>query len=369
MVFWIIFFFVTGLYFLLISAFTIGWIILPKVPIIKLNQTEYTFISVIIALRNESAQMKDLAENLSLLDYPADKFEIIFVDDHSEDESLVLLKQYSFPNSRHLNLPPDSFGKKAALKVGVEKAKGEICLFTDADCRMSKNWLKEYNSFYQIKGKPDLIIGLVDIFPAKSFIQKIFRIDFLSLILSSAGAAAIKHPVMCNGANLAVKRNEYLKLNSLQPELASGDDVFLLHRMKHLQKNIEVLNSNDSLALTPAPANFKEFLKQRARWGSKAPHYNDFDTIQLSLVVLFTNLLLLGGLIAGIVSSSMELAVIGFLIKFSADTFLFLSGNRFFRLGANLLLIPLLEFFYPIYILIMAILIIKKPFDWKGRKL
>jgi hypothetical protein len=79
--------------------------------------------------------------------------------------------------------------------------------------------------------------------------------------------------------------------------------------------------------------------------------------------------LLLGGLLAGIVSLSMNLAVIGFLIKFSADAVLFLSGNRFFKLGSNLLLVPLLELFYPIYILITAILILKKPFDWKGRKL
>ena len=104
--------------------------------------------------------------------YPKELFEIIVVDDFSEDNTIEVVENFiktnNVQNIRLLNqhysllLTPNSrlMGKKAALNWAINEATGELIITTDADCRMGNNWLRTIADYYTTK-QPKMIIGPV----------------------------------------------------------------------------------------------------------------------------------------------------------------------------------------------------------------
>nr|MDA3813716.1 glycosyltransferase [Candidatus Cloacimonadota bacterium] len=134
------------LYFTIIFSFFIGIVFLENSKNAKINN-----ISVIIAARNEEKHLPNLLNSLISQNYPIENFEIIVVDDRSEDNTANIGKKFQAENrnitliqvkneSKHL------LGKKGALDAGIRAAKYDILAFTDADCIPSINWLRQINS-------------------------------------------------------------------------------------------------------------------------------------------------------------------------------------------------------------------------------
>jgi cellulose synthase/poly-beta-1,6-N-acetylglucosamine synthase-like glycosyltransferase len=101
-------------------------------------------ISVVIPVRNEALRMEGLLRTLGLQDCP--DAEYIFVDDRSSDESPVLLRQFAaaHENVRIVALTenPGPNHKQFALGRGIAIARGELLLFTDADCEAPPSWIR-----------------------------------------------------------------------------------------------------------------------------------------------------------------------------------------------------------------------------------
>ncbi|MCL4279634.1 MAG: glycosyltransferase, partial [Ignavibacteriaceae bacterium] len=96
------------------------------------------FVSVIIPFRNESENILASLKSIESQLYPIEKFEVIYVNDSSEDNSMEILKEnikkinikiISVPNEYSINAH-----KKRAVRFGIENAKGDIIVTTDADC-------------------------------------------------------------------------------------------------------------------------------------------------------------------------------------------------------------------------------------------
>ncbi len=358
-------------YLLIISFFAYGWIVTPVFDPETHNINTETFISIIIAVRNEEENLPELLSSLTLQSYNTTKYEVIFVNDHSDDLSVAIIDQQiqNLDNYKLLHLKENSTGKKNALSVGFATAKGELIAITDADCRIQPEWLYTLNSYYLYEGKPDMINGLVDMTPASGMLQRFFRLDFISLLVSSVGASYYKRPIFNNAANLAVKKSAINNVD-LNNKLSSGDDVFILHNFKKEKKKIKLLKNTNHLVKTAPPQSLSEFLRQRIRWASKASEYTDKDAIFVSWLVFITNLVLLSAYIALLIHSAFNYLFLGMGIKLIADLSVFLSCKHFFKLRLfDLLLVPVIEVFYPIYIVYTAIWSKKKPFQWKGRLL
>jgi len=82
-------------------------------------------LSIIIAFRNEKANLKQLIDSL-LHQSNAPNFEVILVNDHSEDDFLEVLNSFSDERIKLYNLPEELAGKKAALRFAISKSQGEI---------------------------------------------------------------------------------------------------------------------------------------------------------------------------------------------------------------------------------------------------
>ncbi len=93
------------------------------------------YLSVIIPMFNEVGNLKKgvLEEVYKFLKNQKFSWEVIISDDGSTDESRELIKEFIKKTEGFRLLENPHGGKPFAIRAGVEKAKGEICLFTDMD--------------------------------------------------------------------------------------------------------------------------------------------------------------------------------------------------------------------------------------------
>lgn len=94
-------------------------------------------ISVIVPVYNTARYLDQVVQALLQQDFPRDDYELIFVDNGSQDNSLDKLRQYPgiklFEESER--------GSYAARNLGISHARGELLAFTDSDCFPHPDWL------------------------------------------------------------------------------------------------------------------------------------------------------------------------------------------------------------------------------------
>jgi poly-beta-1,6-N-acetyl-D-glucosamine synthase len=250
-------------------------------------------ISMIIPFRNEENNLSGLVEDLVAQSYPVHLWEVIFVDDHSEDHSAFFLASLisAIPGFSYHKLPPGKRGKKAALKEGIRQAKHDWIMQVDADCRIGSKFIASHVSFLE-KHPSDLVAGLVNTRQGeRRFLESFERLDILSLAGSGAGSFGLGRPMMCSGANLSYSRELYYATRSFDPEqeTASGDDMFLMIGARKLGRILSYNTCMESIVLTEPARDLKTLVVQRMRWGSKTGSYGMPDIQLLALLVALVN--------------------------------------------------------------------------------
>lgn len=313
-----------------------------------------TFISVVIACRNEEEELPQLLQTLADQNYPADLFEVIIVDDNSTDNTRTVAESSERPVNI-IVLSNKGRGKKEALKTGISVAKGELILTTDADCIMGRGWISTISAFFE-SYSPGMIICPVRLGSMPGFFGRFQELEFLSLQGITAGTAAAGIGTMCNGANLAFTKKAYLdNAANLRFDIATGDDVFLLHSMKKQKSKISWLESQEAVIITDPCSDMKSFFKQRKRWASKSSAYRDTFSIILGIVT-FVTILTQAVLFTGAFFDLMLMKafMIVFILKSIPDFIILLNTTR--RYGRKELLKWFLpsQLIYPFYLLIVA---------------
>lgn len=355
------------LYVINISLYAFGWFN------IKQQQTKKIIsnikVTILIAVRNEEKNISTLINSISNQNYPEEFIEFIIVNDHSEDETVKIIEQ-SKEKIKLLNNNKSETGKKAAIAKGLNASTGDLIVITDGDCQMGNEWISEFVSFYQDHDAL-IISGPVIYHPLKNWFEKIQALEFISLAGSGAGSMGIRHPVMCNAANMALSRKI---INCLWDEntshFTSGDDVFMLLKAKKIDPTqIHFLKSKNAIVKTQPSKSLKQFLHQRLRWTSKSRGYNDFDIIITAIIVASTNIMLAAILVASIFNPLLfKYYLKGMILKSLADLLILIPYSHFVRQKQLLFIFPLVQFFYPVYISAISIAGNFIKFEWKKRK-
>lgn len=116
-------------------------------------------VSVVIPLYNEEQSLKELADQLkNTLVRIGGRYELIFVDDGSTDNSFRVLRDLHFRNNRIKVIRfRRNYGKSAALMVGFQRAQGEFVVTMDADLQDDPAEIP--NLIRQIKAGYDVVSG------------------------------------------------------------------------------------------------------------------------------------------------------------------------------------------------------------------
>ncbi len=355
-----------GLYLILIGYFYHGWI--KKNPYI-LKTAASTPISILIPFRNEEKELPKLVEALKQQSLPSCLFEVLFIDDHSTDNSVLTLQNLIGDKTNYFLYHATSRGKKQAIKHAVNLCQYNHIVTTDADCIPTKQWL-EYISCFISDNEPDIIIGSVFFHKRNSWFSAFQFYEFISLIISGAGAALKKTPIMCNAANLTFTKDLYIKAQPyILNKYASGDDIFLLHYAKKNNYKIDFLKSKECTVFTSSTNSLSEFFQQRIRWASKSKGYTDVMTIAVALIVFITCLSEISLPLIFIFNPFIgALLTILFVLKMTLDFKVIQSGSNF--LNQKLKTKDFLGFSiaYPIYIVSTALLSFISKTNWKNRR-
>lgn len=371
---WFIFFTaISGLlYLILIAIYTYGWYFIQE-PENHEQRHQQTMVSVLVAARNEADHITALLDALRKQRYPLSLVEVIIADDHSSDNTIALINAFAAENpSPSLRvISARAKGKKAALGAALLLAKGDILLFTDADCLPAPGWIAEMTARLST-GEQKMILGPVMLDPARSLFEKLQSLEFMSLIGSTAGACATGSPLMGNGASLAVTRKalEEVSTSAMNSAYASGDDVFLMFAFvkKFGRKAIGFARSAEAIVRSRPKPDLGGFIQQRLRWVSKSKGYTHPLIIFPALIVLLFNLALFGTMIMAFFLPPLWLVyalLIGF--KFFVDYPLLLATAGLMQRKSLLLLVLPLACVYPVYVSLIAVAGFVLPFTWKNR--
>lgn len=185
-------------------------------------------ISVIICARNEEDNLKKHLPSLLQQDYP--QYEIIVVNDASEDDSVWVLDAFAkqYPHLKVSTIKKDekfSHSKKLAVTIGIKAATYEHLLFTDADCMaVSSDWIRRMAQSY--KPQTEIVLGYGGYLKTKGFLNKLIRFDSLFIAMQYFGFAKAGIPYMGVGRNLSYKKSLFFKNKGFanHASLQSGDD-------------------------------------------------------------------------------------------------------------------------------------------------
>lgn len=353
------------LYFIHIIKYFIGWQKNKK----KNNYTYSPNVTVVIAMRNEENEVGSLLNSLKSQNYPIDNLEFIIVNDHSSDATLALLKESDLKNLKIINMPDGVFGKKNAISLAVSISRGDIILSSDADCRFNTYWIDTMTSYFK-DNNVKLVSGPVVLQKKHGFFQALQSLEFISLIASGAGAIGINSAIFCNGANMAYTRDVFLEINNYDNDNAvSGDDVFLLHRVKFkYPKSIVFAKDQSAIVSTKSLDSIDSFISQRVRWTSKSSEYKDFSSIYTSFLVLLTNFSFIF-LFLMIFLNNFEIKYFLFFyfIKCSVDIFFLYPAIAFLKRKNLIKWIFIFELFYAFYVIWIVVFSLNRNFEWKGR--
>ena len=336
--------------------------------------TKPTHFSIVVPARNESENIKICVESILAQNYSTDFFEIIVIDDFSEDDTALIVKnlQEQYANLHLLSMadffkPNDiSSYKKKAIEKAVQHAKGNWIVTTDADCIVPPNWLLLFHQYIE-QHQPVFVAAPVMFIKETGILNQFQLLDFLALQgITAAAVGAGKHS-MSNGANLAFEKSAFIAVGGYQgvDQIASGDDMFLMHKMKMtLSNRIGYLFHPDAIVLTKAMQNWKSFIMQRIRWSSKARFYDDRSIFWVLLLVYLFNFSFLVMLLMGHFGS----LLIALAFKTFFEVFFLDPVAKFYNLQSQLRFFALYQPLHIAYTILAGLFGQVKTYTWKGRR-
>ncbi len=308
---------VSIIYILRTLSFKIGNKIEDKKNINNIEDKYTPFVSIVVPSRNEEQNIANCLNSLSKSDYPLDKFEIIAIDDRSTDETFLILSTLldSIPNLKIVKLENESQkgnlkGKPGASQAGIDQAKGEIILMTDADCILPKSWLRRMVNEY--RNPKTLMVASFTTVTIKSVFDVIQAIDWLYSCTLARGGVGLGKIVGCFGNNLSIKKDIFDNLGGYRKipftitedfALMNAVDNFIPLENNNLENNLSNNTKNheniryicDPKAVieTQPCKTFTEYIKQKKRWaiGGKALGWKAFLLVVSSLSLWFGILL------------------------------------------------------------------------------
>ena len=362
----ICFFTIAHVFFFLLLA--IKWVRIPTY-----NDLTNESFTIVIPARNEKGNIPYLIKDLENQTISRESFEVIVVDDFSEDgmyEELISIKERSALDLSIIQLKNENQkGKKYALTRGIEEAKYPIILTTDADCRVHKQWVASMAEAFSVDTK--VVAGPVAL-QGDGLFASLQKVEFAGLMAFGGVTLTDNNPSTCSGANFGFRKNAFEKVGGYEKNISipSGDDEFLLYDiMKKFPGSGRFLKSSSAFVTTQAHQRFKAFFHQRSRWITKWKKNQNWKLRLIAVLIFLDYLALLTGLYSGLVGTiSWNYILLLLLMRVVADYSLLKPPARFSHHQKVISPLLTLQIIYPFYILFMGVVSIFGSYTWKGRR-
>lgn len=351
----------------------------PPVP-----TTAVPFVSVLVPARNEAANVEACITALLDNDYPANRVEVIVVDDFSTDdtaERVVALQRTLVHAPLRLvrlaaRLDDEQQGHKgAALAWGLREAVGSVVLTTDADCTVSRGWIR--GMVDALGASTGMVAGAVRMDPdGRGAFGAWQALEFAGLVAIGAGALGLRAPFMCNSAALAYPRRlfEVMGLTSAGaaaiPERVTpwDDELLLLRVADDPGLTARFCGEREAIVTAHPETTIGGFWRQRRRWAALGGRYPGRWRGVVLRLVWFTYAALLASLVALVVWPSLWPYVAGaFALKVLAEMTLLVPFLRFVRQLRLLAWHVPMQLAHAAYVVVLGLVSLGGTPSWKGR--
>jgi glycosyltransferase involved in cell wall biosynthesis len=329
-------------------------------------------LSVIVAGRNEEQYVVRCLRALTNLDYPAEKLDIVFVDDHSTDNTRELAEAIAAEHPALLRVigapacPPEIGPKKNALAAGIAAARGEILMFTDADCVVRPGWARALAAAYD--DRTGAVTGPV--LPPPGYGTRGFFVRLERILISYASASAIgwRHPASASGGNFSYMRAAFDQLGGIaHAKTASGDDDLMAQAIARGGWDVRYVSGAEAVVEHLRLPNMRQEMNSTIRHQSTTRYYPAGWRIIYAATIAINLLLFAAGLAVWFFPSLLSLFYCGVIVRTIIEGGAARILCHAFGIRLSLIEILVTELVLPVYLLARAILSLFPTFSWHMR--
>ena len=222
-----------------------------------MNRVSNKFVSVIIPVFNDTERLKLCLSALENQTYPQESYEVIVVDNNSEENIAAIAK-----NFKQVILTQESKrGSYAARNRGIKIAKGEVLAFTDSDCIPISNWLENGVTKLLLSPNCGIVAGKIDLYYQKDNTPN--SAEIFDKLVNLQQEKYVKEHHYGATANLFTFKYIFDKIGLFNAELKSGGDGEWGNRV--FAGGYDIIYDPDVLILHPARNSLSQLAKKVIR--------------------------------------------------------------------------------------------------------
>lgn len=224
-------------------------------------------LSVIIVAKDAVSELRQNLPAILEQDYP--DYEVIVVYDRSakdECENVLQLLQNKYPHLYYTFIPDSAryiSHKKLGITMGIKASRYEWLVFTEPNCAPAGNqWLAKLATNFT--EETDIVLGYSNYKRSKGWFNRKITFDTLLHSMRYLGMAAMGHPYMGCGRNLAYRKSLYYNQKGFTSHLTlqRGEDDLFVNQAAH-SKNTRIEVSADSIMRINPPVHQKSWKEEK----------------------------------------------------------------------------------------------------------
>lgn len=361
------------IYSLRVIVFSIGASRARKMSFPEPNDNYQPFVSIVIPSRNEESNISRCIKSFEKSTYPKDKFEIIVVNDRSEDATGKILSELSkkVSNLKVNNLrvvtiteePVDKNlqGKPGAIQAGIDAAKGELILMTDADCTVSDDWIETH-----VNGFADPDVGMIASFTLvedKTIFHRLQAIEWIFMETMASGGIGLHQPLGCFGNNVAVRKKDFDDLGGYRKiDFSVTEDLALMSAVFKTGRKVKFFCNPASTVTTLPCQTLKEYILQHQRWaiGGQALGWR-------ATIFVLASIAIWAGIATSVATSNWLFLAVILGVRLFGDFIVLTPSLRVLKKSRLIKWIFPSVLFFMLIELIVPFLILNRNVKWKGQ--
>ncbi len=329
--------------------------------------TELPLVSIIVAARNEEKNIANCINSILKSNYPKDKFEIVIVNDRSTDATLRIITQLAHDNENIIiqnaieRTNKNLRGKPGAINIGINAAKGNIFLITDADCTVPENWILTMASHFK-EPTVGMVCSYTNVKGNKPFYYFQAAEWFYMHTYGCAGIA-MDTPLGCFGNNMAITREAYYNVGGYENiPFSITEDLAILTSVHNAGYKIHYVCDKDSLVETLPNKTLKEYIVQHKRWaiGGLALGYKAFAFVISSACIWIT-------LVIGLLLHDSALLLTTLILRILGDAVILFPIFKILRTNHLRMWLPISIFFFSAIEIVLPFTLLNRKVTWKDQ--
>lgn len=290
-------------------------------------------------------------------------FEIIIVNDGPiKGLAELILEFQQDSNSRFVYIEHNksSLGKKLALHEGIQRAKYDWVLLTDADCSPSSQyWIQKMVE--NINPSTEIVLGVSPYKTKGTWVHGFIQFETLLNTSQYLGMANSKFPYMGVGRNLLYQKRIFNIQESI-PSHPSGDDDILINNKSNRINTIVSIDPS-SFVYTEPKATLSQYFQQRRRHYSSAQYYQFKDQMFL-LLHFFSYFSIFALSIYLLFHHSIVFPIFCIISYLFISSYFLIRNAKLLKEKINVLYIPFFHLLYLLFLVAQAPFLFIPKRDW-----